>query len=358
MADNGPGTGVAFRRETKRGRFHDPRAGFALSEVESEIRYDPLTGDSARICHFSLTTAPPSDLAETIAASERGCPFCPGRVLEVTPRFPEDLVPAGRLVRGASVLFPNLFPYDDHSAIAVVSDRHVLPMADMPEDAVVDGLTVARDFIRLLDAHVATAGEPSYGLVTWNHMPPSGGSQLHPHMQVIHTTRPGNALRRQLAAESAWLERHHRPFLADLVAAERNLGERWIGESGSVAWLAPFAPTGLLGDCMAVFPRRRAIGDLTDRNLADFSRGLRRVLAYFAGRGLWSFNLVFLGDRSGAEDERHWLSARVIPRFYVNAATHASDVAYMQLVLEERFAMTYPEDTAAALRAAWSAGGT
>ena len=53
------GSGVVFRREPRVARLHDPRRGFALSDVESEIRFDPLTGDSSRICHFSLPAAAP-----------------------------------------------------------------------------------------------------------------------------------------------------------------------------------------------------------------------------------------------------------------------------------------------------------
>ena len=31
---------------------------------------------------------------------------------------------SGRLIRGASVLFPNLFPYGAHSAVSLFDDRH------------------------------------------------------------------------------------------------------------------------------------------------------------------------------------------------------------------------------------------
>src|SRR5512138_3492690 len=34
---------VLFRREPRVARLHDPRREFTLSDVESEIRYDPLT---------------------------------------------------------------------------------------------------------------------------------------------------------------------------------------------------------------------------------------------------------------------------------------------------------------------------
>jgi hypothetical protein len=100
MTSNGSGS-VVFRREPRVSRLHDPRKAFSLADVESEIRYDPLTGESSRICHFSLPAAAPSDIAAIAEARRPGCPFCPGRVETVTPRFPDGLVPGGRFLRDA-----------------------------------------------------------------------------------------------------------------------------------------------------------------------------------------------------------------------------------------------------------------
>lgn len=345
---------VEFRVEKKRARLHDPRRGFAEVEVESEVRYDPLTANSARICHFAHSGTRPPDLASIAAATRDDCPFCPERIEAVTPRFPEDFVAGGRLRHGGAVLFPNLFPYDDVSGIAAMCAEHFIAMDAVPEQVVVDGLTAARDFLRLAVGRVA--GDAAYGIVTWNYMPASGGSQVHPHMQVVATSNPGNALRRELAAAAEWRARRGAAYADELVAAERD-GPRWIGEEGGVAWLAPFAPSGLLGDAQALFAGRSAVTDLADADIAAFARGLARVLRGFAAQGLWSFNLCLMPDASGRESRRHALSARLLPRFYLNPRLHVSDVAYMHLLLEERFSMTYPEEIAARLRAVWKTGG-
>jgi galactose-1-phosphate uridylyltransferase len=347
---------IAFHKEIKQGRQYDPRRQFALSTIESEVRYDPLTGNSGRLCHFVFQTPPPTDLQALITASAAQCPFCPDKVLNVTPRFPEDLVPEGRIRQGQAVLFPNLFPYDDISAIAVLSSRHFHPMDDMPVPMIEDGLRIARDFFRRLEARPADGSRPAYGIVTWNYMPPAGASQVHPHLQVIHTTTPGNGLRRELAAEIAYRERHGRCYWQDLLAAEQREGARWIGASGSVLWYTPFVPTGLLGDCVAVFPERATLAAVDDAEITDFARGLRRVLQYFAGRGLWSFNMSLFPAPVGADARYHWLTARLVPRFFLNAQWHVSDVAYLPLLLDERLSMVYPEETAAGLRAAGVGG--
>ena len=344
---------LPFRREQKRARIHDPRKNFELVEVESELRYDPLTGTTGRICHFSLSRLAVPDLSGIIAESRAQCPFCPGKVESITPRFPEDLVPGGRLRNGQAILFPNLFPYDDISAVAALCPEHFHPMAAMPEQPIGDGLKLARDFFALT-GHRVEDGR-AFGLVTWNYMPPAGASQVHPHLQIVLTASPGNALTRELAAESGYLQSHGRCYAEALLSAEIEAQERYVGATGCVSWLVPFVPYGLFGDCAAVFRERATIAELSDADIADFARGLTGVLRGFAERGLWSFNLTFFPARFGPGGGAHWLTARVLPRLYLNAGLHVTDVSYLQLLLEERFAMVRPEETAALLRSALAA---
>jgi len=165
--------GILFRAEKKFARLHDPRKNFELAQVESEIRFDPLTGSSGRICHFSLANMSVPDLSGIIAESRAVCPFCPDKVESITPRFPDDLVPGGRMRRGEAVLFPNLFPYDDISAVAVICREHFLAMDAVPASVLCDGIGVARDFF--LRAGDRVEGGSGFGLITWNYMPPAGG---------------------------------------------------------------------------------------------------------------------------------------------------------------------------------------
>jgi UDPglucose--hexose-1-phosphate uridylyltransferase len=339
--------GIVFRREPKVARLHDPRRNFALTEVQSEIRYDPLTGGSSRICHFALPAAPPPDIEAIAAARRPTCPFCPERVMTVTPRFPDALVPGGRFRRGDSVVFPNLFPYDDLSTVLVPGREHLIAAGDVPESFIVAGLGTARDFLAATLPRLGIGD--LYGLVTWNHMPPAGGTQLHPHLQVVATSEPGNAIRRELAAESAYLESHRRPFAPDLIDAEAS-GGRVVGRTGDWTWVVPFAPSGVLGDCRAILPGKASVLDLTDEDVAAFASGLRRALRGFAAAGLWSFNLTFFPDRTGERSGRHALSARLLPRMYIDPVLHVPDANYLNLLLGEHFSMAWPEEVAARLR--------
>lgn len=339
---------VQFRIEKKIARLHDPRRAFELSAIESEVRYDPLTSDTARICHFAFPKREVPELSQLIESTGKSCPFCPPALERVTPRFPDALVAGGRLRRGEAVLVPNLFPYDDVSAILIVSRAHHLPMDHVPPELLADALKLARDFIALTAP--ALGGRDAYGIVTWNYMPPSGASQVHPHMQVIVTDTPGNALRRELEAETLFTLRHGRPFIEALLEAERG-GPRWLAEGGGVSWWVPFCPAGLLGDAQAVIAGRSTLTECSDAELDTFARTLARVLGAYARLSHWSFNLTLFPDAQGQDRRRHWLTARLLPRIYLHPKLHNSDVAYLQLLLAEKFAMVYPERHAAELRA-------
>jgi galactose-1-phosphate uridylyltransferase len=332
-------------------RLHDPRRDFSPTEVGSEIRYDPLTGQSSRICHFALPPVPPPDFDSVAEARRATCPFCPERVTTVTPRFPDALVPGGRFRRGEAVVFPNLFPYDELSAVLVPGAQHRVDASNVPEALVASGLATARDF---LASTMPGMGPGTYGLVTWNHMPPAGGTQIHPHMQVVATSEPGNAIRRELLAEQAFLEAHRRPFSGDLLAAEEAAG-RVVGRTGDWTWFVPFAPTGVLGDCRAVLAGKASFLDLDDADVSAFAGGLRRALRGFASAGLWSFNLTFFPDRAGERSGRHSLSARLLPRLYLDPVLHVPDANYLHLLLGEPFSMAWPEEVAERLRRAFIA---
>jgi len=349
---------IAFRSEGKLTVLLDPRRDFARAEIESEIRFDPLTGDSARICHFTGMTPQPPDMAALAAGTRVGCPFCPEQVNRVTPRFaPEFLqdyaaagsaVVDGRLRRGEATLFPNLFPYDDISAVAAMSQAHFLEPAQLPVAVVADAIKLGRDFFAHCAAHRPGAAD-AYGLLTWNYLPASGGSQMHPHMQVALSGHPGNRLARELAAESAYLRQHGRCYTADLLAAERD-GPRWLMEDGAAAWMVPYAPTGVMGDALAVFPGKRCVTDLSDVDIDAFAAALARLVGAFGAQGLASFNLSFFPDHAGADGGRHWLNARLLPRLYLNNALHVTDASYLQLLLQESFCMRHPEAVARQLR--------
>jgi galactose-1-phosphate uridylyltransferase len=99
--------------------------------------------------------------------------------------------------------------------------------------------------------------------------------------------------------------------------------------------------------------RALSVTDLSDADIAQFAEGLAKVLAGFDAMGFASFNLVLAGVAAGETSGHHRVTASVVPRFYVNPHSHACDVAYMQLCLDENFSMLAPEEVARRLRDHW-----
>ena len=120
-----------FEAEKKETVILNPSKDMALESIPSEIRRDPLTGRSARICHFMKLQWEKPDFEKLVAGTDQFCPFCPDKVMKVTPCFPEDIVPEGRLVAEDMVLFPNIAPYDSLGAVATLGGRHYFPMTEI-----------------------------------------------------------------------------------------------------------------------------------------------------------------------------------------------------------------------------------
>jgi galactose-1-phosphate uridylyltransferase len=257
----------AIERETV---ILDPVNNMQRKSIPSEIRKDPLTGKTSRICHFRPLKWEKPNLNQLIAGTEKTCPFCPDKVLKVTPCFPEDIVPEGRLVLNDKVLFPNIAPYDILGAVATLGDRHYIPMTDFETERLADGFRLAIKFFQ----HINNINHPEsvYHLVSWNYMPASGSSVIHPHYQVFSTAYAPNQLRAELQAAEKYMEKNGTNYWDDLVKAEKAAKDRFLGRIGRSNWMTVFAPLGVAGDVVAVIDDISSTLELTDEDLTDLAK--------------------------------------------------------------------------------------
>ncbi|MBX6378143.1 MAG: hypothetical protein IRY95_06285, partial [Clostridia bacterium] len=156
---------IRFERREKVTRYLDPRNEHREVRIRSEVRWDPLTRRTARVAHFVGFRLRPVDFSQAVEASRAVCPFCPERILEVTPRFPPDIIPDGRVHRGETVVFPNLSPYDEHSAVAAISREHYIPLDGFRPQLLMDAFLACIDYFRHVSRHPGT----TYSLVNWNY---------------------------------------------------------------------------------------------------------------------------------------------------------------------------------------------
>ena len=126
-----------------------------FAEDRVEVRTDPLTGMTA-VASAGLEAKEEMflgktdwDYAEALAARTReGCFFCPEKVLEATPRYPDELVPGGRLEHGGALVFPNLFPLAAVHAVVTFPERHYLRPSEFTPELLEEALGAAFDVRR------------------------------------------------------------------------------------------------------------------------------------------------------------------------------------------------------------------
>ncbi|MGH7643412.1 MAG: hypothetical protein ACRENX_10485 [Candidatus Dormibacteria bacterium] len=315
--------------------------------IFSELRRDPLTGRSGRVAHFHGFRLTAPDLSQAVDDSRSGCPFCPDRVLQVTPLLPKSIAATGRLERGEAVLFPNISPYDRHSAVVVLSHEHFLSADAFSDSQLADGLMLAIEYFRALP----TPPRRTHSVVTWNYMPPSGATQVHAHFQAFSTDRPGSLLEEEVRRSRSFWRRHQHSYWAELAEAEQTAGERFVAKGRHTVWLTPFVSRSVVSDLMALFPGRSYLEELSgEKEVAEFVAGLRVALAAFDREGVRAFNLAFYTAPSQEPTPHFWLHARISPRIYFNPAIQGSDTTSWQQLLDEPFMVRSPEELAARLR--------
>lgn len=329
--------GIFFKKIKDHMRVKNPFKGFSMDEIPFEIRQDPLTGQSARIFDLPYRPVARPDFEELIRKSkEMNCPFCPESLEKVTPLFPEEIIPGGRLHEGAASLFPNLLPLDRYAGVSIFGRDHFIAPGDFIPDTMRDGFRAARTFIGIIarldpDVHFFN--------INWNYMPPAGSSMVHPHLQINCGDIPTYQLRLQMECSHAYFLKNGRTFWDEYVDAEKESGERILTEIGSTFWTMSFAPQGALPDVWCIFRECRSLVGWKDEEQDAFLRGITAALAYFDQEGLYSFNVSLF---SGRENDHYRVNARITPRMLLREIGN-SDQTYHQVLHREPCSMRPPE---------------
>ena len=82
------------------------------------------------------------------AGDNKQCPFCPENIATHTPQLDPDLCLEGRLVRGRSTLFPNLFPYGCYSAVSLFDENHFVEIGTASHRSYSDSFLNCRDYLK------------------------------------------------------------------------------------------------------------------------------------------------------------------------------------------------------------------
>ncbi len=343
---------IQFHRRTETAAFYSPLAGMEFAEDRVEVRTDPLTGMTA-VASAGLEAKEEmflgrADWAYTdllVARSREGCFFCPEKVLEATPRYPDELVPGGRLERGRALVFPNLFPLAGVHAVVTFPGEHFLRPSQFTPSLLEEGLGAALDFARR-----AAAFHPgmTHISVCCNHMLPGGASLVHPHFQVFGGETVPWLIQLYWDRSAAWLGAHGESYWRTLVEQERAAGERYVWGAAGVHWLVPFAPAGAR-EAIAVVPEAPRLTDLKDEHAAALAYGLTRILTWYEDEGLSAFNFTLSGGPLDGHDTGFPVVLRVIARTAFKQ-DYRTDDYFLQKQLGGELMFAAPEEMAARLR--------
>lgn len=307
---------MELKRQTLTSEILHPGHGFEPVQGRLEVRWDPLTGYSTRLVQGGSPLLPPStfDLAALAAETQPTCFFCGPRVVETTPRLLPAIHPEGRLRRNQALLFPNLATYAQYGSVSIYSpDLHFLPLERMTPRLVADILAVQVEFVQAVTRFDPQA---AWASINGNHMLPAGSSLFHPHLQGSVDPVP-STLQQMLAEVPA--ERFR-----DYLETEKRLGERYLGSTGTVEWLASFAPQGF-NEIRGLVPGVASPAQLSADQVEELGAGIAAVLNLYADLGFQSFNLALYGAPPATDG--YVLSLRLVCRSNLQPL-YRSDVMY------------------------------
>jgi UDPglucose--hexose-1-phosphate uridylyltransferase len=338
-------TAIDFEERDLEASVPDLRAGGAWTRVRLRWRRDPLTGASARILSgekLQPTNRP--DLAE-FTAKPAFCPFDAENLEKATFPFPTELTTEGRIRVGRAVVVPNIVAYATHSAVGIYDPgRHFLDLDELTPSLVGDALAA---MVRHAQAVRRFDPAAEWSSINANHLPPSGSSLAHPHLQSAHDSQGLTGQRLLVERSRAWKVRHG-PYWPALVDQEAG-GPRWVGQIGRVAWLTPFAPTGF-HEVWAVVTGAADVTELTDEDCRALGQGLSQVLSAYRDRNLASFNFGMVGGGPHAHEDGHQVVLKVLSRSNPEPV-YRSDATYFERIWGEALIDLSPEEVAEGVRA-------
>ncbi len=315
-----------------------------------DVRTNPVTGRKARIAHgrqlekeASLQQFPPRP---PTADDVDNCPFCPGQLSQYTPQIVDDIISGGRMIRGGSVLFPNLFPYGAYSAVSLFDEHHFVEIGNATPESYADSFLNCADYLKRVlhyDKEAVFTG------ITQNHLPSAGGSLVHPHLQVHADKIAGNHHNLLHIRAEDFHRKHGSYLLSDYLAAEQKNEERLIGLTGSWNWLASFAPEGFL-EIWAILPEIFSLFDLTEQDWHDLASGVIRVQRFYRSLCRNGYNMGLISIENG----QNVLELRLVILARSNYAPWVrSDFTGYETMLGDMATFSPPEQTADLARKFW-----
>jgi len=340
---------ISFNRHLSEAILHSPLKNFELDHQPIEHRVDPLTGHTAivrtgRKFWQRQYTTDEKLLSEIATKTRESCFFCPEKVNQYTPRYPEEFIKGGRIAVGEACLFPNLFAQKEDSAIVVIAHQHFIHLDQFSPQLLSNAFKACSIYLKRLYEYKAT----KYCEIGFNYMFPGGSSLPHPHLQVLGSSLPTFFLSNLLENSQKYYAETGSCFWKDLINSEKEIGERYIGRLGNIEWLVPFAPT-REDEAHGIVRGKSNFLQFDDSDWENIADGISKVFNSYADDGLSSCNFALYSGPLGEKLDYLWTGIKIVSRSSVQAQP-VNDVWFSQNLLYDGLVTKPPEEVAKSLR--------
>ena len=340
---------ITFNKQISQAVFHSPLKNFELDSQEIEHRADPLTGSTTVVRtgrHFwqKEYTTDEKLLSEIIDQSRDWCFFCPEKVNKDTPKYPEELIPGGRIFVGQACLFPNLFAQKENSAITVICHKHHLPLTEFSPELLVNSFKASLIYIQKIYQDKSAR----FAEIGFNYFFPAGASMPHPHLQVMLSDTPYFLISSLLQHSENFYKENSVNYWDELIKTEKETGERYLNVLGNTEWLVPFAPM-MEDEVHGIVRNKSNILDFDESDWESLADGISRIFKYYNNKGLSSCNFALYSGPLNAKLDYFWAGVRIVSRCSVRPSA-ANDTWYSQAIFRDGLITEPPEEIANSLR--------
>jgi galactose-1-phosphate uridylyltransferase len=256
-----------------------------------------------------------------------------------TPQLHPHLSGDGRLIRGNSLLFPNLYPYGSYSAVSLFNNDHYVEIGKATASSYTDSFLNSARYLKQVIQHDPRA---VYMAITQNHLPSAGGSLVHPHLQINADRVAGNHHRFLMQKTAEYHHTNGTYLLSDYLSHENSEGTRYIGQTGSWEWVAAFAPEGFF-EIWGILPEITSFQKITAVGWRDLARGVINTQRFYRSLHRNGYNLGLLS----VETPGSTLELRAVMVVRSNYAPWVrSDFTGYEVMLGDMATFVAPEQTA------------
>jgi len=267
--------------------------------------------------------------------------------MEKVPKFPDEICKEGRLKLNQTVIFPNLAPFGSSHAVGVITDAHFVALDQYTTDMIKDAILLSQQYIQAVFKNDKSL---QYPVFVWNFLPPSAGSIIHPHIQMLVEGDAIPALKNRMQRCNDYFQKHKRNYFADLLAVELKTGERYIVGNDSVHAIATYAPRGF-NEVEFIVPGVSSFTQMNPKQVNDFADLLRKLLVAYKAIGVGSFNLASYSAETSLSSakEDFWLHFKLFSRPFPNGV-YTNDTGPMERMYDSWVIDSVPEKLAENLR--------